>query len=87
MGIEESITNNNINTNTDKVLNKNLFDFLYIIGRGGFGKVWKVRYKKNQQSYALKEMSKVKIIDRKSEKSIKTEREFLAILHNPYIYK
>ena len=44
-----------------------------------------MRYRKTKQSYALKEMSKVRIIDRKSEKSIKAEREFLAILHHPYI--
>ena len=30
-------------------------------------------------------MSKVKIIDRKSEKSIKSEREFLSYLHHPFI--
>ena len=41
--------------------------------------------KKNNKKYALKEMSKVKIIDRRSEKSIKTEREFLSKLHHPFI--
>ena len=41
--------------------------------------------KKNNKKYALKEMSKVKIIDRRSEKSIKSEREFLAKLHHPFI--
>ena len=41
--------------------------------------------KKNNKKYALKEMSKVKIIDRKSEKSIKNEREFLSQLHHPFI--
>ena len=30
-------------------------------------------------------MSKVKIIDRKSEKNIKSEREFLSYLHHPFI--
>ena len=30
----------------EKNLNRNYFEFLYIIGRGGFGKVWKVSYKK-----------------------------------------
>ena len=39
---------------------KNHFDFKYVIGRGGFGKVWKVSYKKTGSVYALKEMSKVK---------------------------
>ena len=70
---------------TPEKVTKNQFDFKYIIGRGGFGKVWKVSYKKTGSVYALKEMSKVKIIDRKSEKSIKGEREFLAQLHHPYI--
>lgn len=46
-------------------------------------KYGKLYSKKNQKLYALKEMSKVKIIDRKSEKSIKTERELLARLHHP----
>ena len=41
--------------------------------------------KKNNKKYALKEMSKVKIIDRRSEKSIKGEREFLSQLHHPFI--
>ena len=85
MGVEESsrIANSGY---TEKTVNKSLFDFLYVIGRGGFGKVWKVRYKKTRQLFALKEMYKVKIIDRKSEKSIKSEREFLAILRHPYLY-
>ena len=62
-----------------------LFDFKYVIGRGGFGKVWKVSYKKTQHIYALKEMSKVKIMDRKSEKSIMSERNLLSRLNNPFI--
>lgn len=64
-------------------MNRNYFEFRYVIGRGGFSKVWKVIFKKNQKLYALKEMSKVKIIDRKSEISIKAERDFLSRLHHP----
>ena len=30
----------------------------YVVGRGGFGKVWKVQLKRNGKYYALKEMSK-----------------------------
>ena len=66
-------------------MNRNFFDFLYIIGRGGFGKVWKVRLKKNNELFALKEMSKVKIIDRRSEISIMSERNLLSKLHHPFI--
>lgn len=90
MGIDESTSNKSHHHHgfgyKEKRLSKSLFDFLYIIGRGGFGKVWKVRYKKTRQKYALKEMSKVKIIDRKSERSIRGERDFLSQLHHPYIY-
>ena len=66
-------------------LNRNMFDFLFIIGKGGFGKVWRVQEKKTKELYALKEMSKTKIIDKKSEKSINGEREFLSYLHHPFI--
>ena len=66
-------------------MNRNRFDFLHIIGKGGFGKVWKVVDKKYKISYALKEMSKVKVIDKKSINSIKYERELLSRLHHPLI--
>ena len=58
---------------------------MYIIGRGGFGKVWKVRLKKINEYFALKEMSKVKIIDRRSEISIMSERNLLSNLHHSFI--
>ena len=35
--------------------------------------------------YAMKEMSKAKIIDKRSEKGIKGERELLSKLHHPFI--
>ena len=85
----KNIKNNNYIEMPQTKLNfhpsKSLFEFLYVVGRGGFGKVWMVKYKKTHHKYALKEMSKVKIIDRKSEKSIKNEREFLSQLHHPFI--
>ena len=66
-------------------LTRNDFEFVFIIGKGGFGKVWRVKYKKTNELYALKEMSKTKIIDKKSENSINGEREFLSFLHHPFI--
>lgn len=41
-------------------MNKSHFTFHYVIGKGGFGKVWKVETKKSHQLYAMKEMSKAK---------------------------
>ena len=79
----EEIHDNNSNYEND--LNRKMFEFKYIIGKGGFGKVWKVQYKKTNQYFALKEMSKRKILDKKSEKSINSERKFLSILNHPFI--
>jgi len=67
------------------LVNRNRFQFQYIIGKGGFGKVWKVLDKKHQKPYALKEMKKVKVIDKNSIKSIKYERELLSKLNHPFI--
>jgi len=33
-----------------------MFDLCYIIGKGGFGKVWKVTHKKTNKLYAMKDM-------------------------------
>ena len=77
--------NNNKYSNNKSNLNRNMFDFIFIIGKGGFGKVWRVKEKRTKELYALKEMSKTKIIDKKSEKSINGEREFLSYLHHPFI--
>ena len=67
------------------VINHNSFEYKNIIGRGGFGKVWKVIHKKTGISYAMKEMSKTKIIDKKSIMSIKSERNFLSQMNHPFI--
>lgn len=70
------------NHNLTKV-HKNLFEFQYVVGRGGFGKVWKVQLKKTSKTYAMKEMLKAKVIDKKSQKSIKYEKDLLSELKHP----
>ena len=66
-------------------MNSSDFEFLYIVGRGGFGKVWSVKSKQTNKYYALKQMSKLKIIDKKSIKSINSERDLLSELYSPFI--
>ena len=85
--IEQNKSSNNNQTKPEQkhTLNKNNFKFLYVIGKGGFGRVWKIQSKKTNIKYALKEMSKLKIIDKKSEKSINSEREFLSKLNHSFI--
>ena len=84
--IESTKYNTKVNSTDNKsFINKNMFDFNYIIGKGGFGKVWRVLYKKTKEIFALKEMSKKKIIDKKSEKSINNERVILSKLCHPFL--
>ncbi len=62
-----------------------MFFLEYPIGRGGFGKVWKVKCKLNNKYYAMKIMSKLKIIKKNSVKNINNEKKFLSVLHNPFL--
>ena len=41
-----------------------------MVGKGGFGKVWKVVEKSAKKIYAMKEMQKVKIISKRSVHSV-----------------
>ena len=80
---EKNYNGNQKNKIYETKVSKSSFDFISIIGKGGFGKVWKVIYKKNKVQYALKEMSKTKIIDKRSEKSVKFERDLLSTMNHP----
>jgi serine/threonine protein kinase len=54
------------------------FTTKYAIGRGGFGKVWRVALKKEPgQEFAMKEMNKARIITKKSVTSVMGELKLL----------
>ena len=55
------------------------------MGRGGFGKVWKVEKKKNKKLFAMKEMSKARIISKRSVNSVMNERKLLSQLKHPFL--
>ncbi|CAK70018.1 unnamed protein product (macronuclear) [Paramecium tetraurelia] len=69
----------------EPLVQKNMFNFQFVIGIGGFGKVWKVEYKKTGQIYAMKEMSKALIIAKKSVNSVMNERNILSNLKHPFL--
>jgi protein kinase A len=66
-------------------MTKNHFLFHHAIGRGGFGKVWRVESKKGKQLFAMKEMSKARIISKRSVHSVINERDILTHLKDPYV--
>lgn len=70
---------------TNNGIGKHSFNYHYVIGKGGFGKVWSVEFKKNKKIYAMKEMMKTKIIGKKSISSVMNERLLLSTLKHPFI--
>ena len=92
MGGKSVKVDENFFENMSKQLNKNkiddgkanrvFFEYISIIGKGGYGKVWKVLMKKNKKYYALKEMSKAKIIDQKSVENIIFEKDLLSEINH-----
>jgi serine/threonine protein kinase len=58
---------------------------VFVVGKGGFGKVWKVMEKATKTIYAMKQMQKVKIISKRSVNSVMNERELLVKLKHPFL--
>jgi protein kinase A len=69
----------------DQSLTKNSFSYHYAIGRGGFGRVWKVEMRRTKQVYAMKEMEKLRIVSKRSVHSVLNERTILESLKHPFI--
>jgi len=61
------------------------FQLLSVVGTGGFGKVYKATLTKNRDLVALKVMSKVRVIQKKSVNSVMNELQILSSLKNEYI--
>lgn len=46
------------------------FNFVKVVGKGGFGRVWKVIDKKTKKIFALKVIGKARVITKKSVNSV-----------------
>lgn len=82
-GPSASLLDNSINQSA--TISKNNFIFHYVVGKGGFGKVWRVESKKTRQLFAMKEMSKSKVIAKRSVNSVMNERHLLSELKHPFL--
>lgn len=67
------------------LINRNSFYFFFAIGRGGYGKVWKVDCKRTKKLFAIKTMHKLRIISKNSVNSVMNERKILETLKYPFI--
>lgn len=63
------------------------FFLLSVIGKGSYAKVLLVRYKKDEQVYAMKVLKKKHIADLNLQDKIMTERKVLASLNHPFLVK
>lgn len=82
--------NCNFKTSKDKdsaaQLSKASFVQVYAVGRGGFGKVWRVESKKDKnEQFAMKEMAKARIITKKSVPSVMNELKLLSMIKSDFI--
>ena len=62
------------------------FDLLKVLGKGGFGKVMLVRYKRNpKEVYAMKVLKKEAVIRRNQVAHTKTETHILKQIRHPFL--
>lgn len=73
-----------INDRSNGWITKRDFYFKETIGKGGFGKVWKVQQRKDSVIFAMKVLSKARIIYKRSIHSVMNERKLLSKLNHPY---
>ena len=70
-------------------LRKSLFLYKYAVGRGGFGKVWRVSFRskvgEEVTEFALKEMSKARVMHKNSIGSVMEELKLLKIIKSKFI--
>ena len=62
-----------------------MFELISVLGKGGFGKVWKVRYLPTNKFFALKIMSKKKILKDKMIDNVFLERNILSKIYSNHL--
>mmetsp|Transcript_4265 Transcript_4265/g.3580 ORF Transcript_4265/g.3580 Transcript_4265/m.3580 type:complete len:370 (+) Transcript_4265:87-1196(+) len=63
------------------------YQILHFLGKGHFGKVYKVRSKLNNEIYSLKCIQKSSIVQQREFDNLTAEREVLSTIDHPYIVK
>lgn len=63
------------------------FEIEELLGKGGFGEVYKVKMKSNNKYYALKTIDKKKVMKSKIRNYVEIERNIYSNSHSPFIVK
>uniref|UniRef100_A0A7S2TG11 non-specific serine/threonine protein kinase n=1 Tax=Lotharella oceanica TaxID=641309 RepID=A0A7S2TG11_9EUKA len=61
------------------------FELMKVVGKGSFGKVYQVKYKKTGEIFALKSLKKQQLLKRKQIEHTQTERKVLQQMQHPFI--
>ena len=70
-----------LRTQNDSITSLADVDKVCDLGRGGFGRVWKVKQANNTATiFAMKEMSKARVIKKKSVKNIMNELKLMCLV-------
>lgn len=84
--LEENINNTEVILSGDGTsVNENSFEILKTLGKGYFGRVFLVEKKDNKELYALKVISKLDIIKRNFFDNLKSEKNILQKISNPFV--
>ena len=77
----------NNDTNKGEKIGPSNFVCLALLGQGSFGEVYLVRKKNSEDYYAMKVLDKNRIAKQNIFKYVRTERNVLSFMHNPFIVK
>lgn len=72
---------------TKRIVYLNDFIILKLIGTGAFGKVFLVKSKKDNKEYAMKVLTKNKVIKNNQIQNTNTERDLLEKVNHPFVIK
>jgi serum/glucocorticoid-regulated kinase 2 len=84
--LEDNINNTEIIVSGDgSRVNENSFEILKTLGKGYFGRVFLVEKKESKELYALKVISKLDIIKRNFFENLKSEKNIMQTIRNPFV--
>ena len=63
------------------------FEFIKIIGKGAYGRVWLVKKKTTEDLYAIKIINFAELLERNQLKSLKAERDIFGVITSDFVVK